>query len=126
MPNLPHIACRIFGTPLLIARGKLDVILGVLAPRLTGGALLPRDPVPEPAEQVAIMPGAIAVVSITGTLVARSSYLDAESGLLSYGAIGDAIESAFADATVRAVILDIDSSGGEVGGLFDLVSRIIT
>ena len=126
MLDLPYLAARVFGTPLLIARGKLDVILGVLAPRLTGGAFLPRDPVPEPAEQVAVMPGAIAVVSITGTLVARSSYLDAESGLLSYGAIGDAIESAFADATVRGVILDIDSSGGEVGGLFDLVSRIGT
>src|SRR6187401_483104 len=126
MLDLPYLAARVFGAPLLIARGKVDVILGVLAPRLTGGALLPRDPVPETAEQVAVMPGAIAVVSVVGTLVARSSYLDAESGLLSYGAIGDAIESAFADATVRAVILDIDSSGGEVGGLFDLVSRIVT
>ena len=124
--DLPHIAARGFGAPLLIARGKLDVILGVLAPRLTGGTLVPRDPAPEPAEQLAMMAGAIAVVSVTGTLVARSSYLDSESGLLSYGAIGDAIETAFTDPSVRAVILDIDSSGGEVGGLFDLVSRITT
>jgi signal peptide peptidase SppA len=124
MIDLPHIAGRVFGTPLLIARGKLDVILGVLVPRLSGGTLLPREGVAQPAEQVALMPGAIAVVSVVGTLVARSSYLHAESGLLSYGAIGDAVESAFADASVRGVILDIDSSGGEVGGLFDLVSRI--
>src|SRR6188508_678831 len=122
--DLPHVAARVFGKPLLIARGKLDVILGVLAPRLTGGALLPRDPAREPAEQVAVMPGAIAVVSVIGTLVARSSYLDAESGLLSYGAIGDGIESALAEPSVRGVILDIDSSGGEVGGLFDLTTRI--
>src|SRR5689334_18796408 len=118
--NLPHLVGRLFGAPLLIARSKLDVILSVLAPRLTGGTLLPRDTAPEAAERVAVMPGAIAVVSVVGTLVARSSYLDAESGLLSYGAIGDAIETAFTDPSVRAVILDIDSSGGEVGGLFDL------
>ena len=124
--NLPHLVGRLFGAPLLIARSKLDVILSVLAPRLTGGTLVARDPAPEPAEQVAMMAGAIAVVSVVGTLVARSSYLDAESGLLSYGAIGDAIETAFTDPSVRAVILDIDSSGGEVGGLFDLVNRIIT
>src|SRR6185503_12987899 len=104
MLDLPYLAARVFGTPLLIARGKLDVILGVLAPRLTGGALVARDPAPEPAEQVAVMPGAIAVVSVVGTLVARSSYLDAESGLLSYGTIGDAIEGAFADPAVRGVI----------------------
>ena len=38
MIDLPHVAARVFGTPLMIARGKLDVILGVLAPRLTGAA----------------------------------------------------------------------------------------
>jgi signal peptide peptidase SppA len=124
MLDLPHVAARVFGTPLLIARGKLDVILSVLAPRLTGGALLPRGPAPETIEQASVLPGAIAVVSVVGTLVARSSQLDAESGLLAYGAIGDTIESAFADPSVRGVILDVDSSGGEVGGLFDLVNRI--
>ncbi len=50
MIDLPHVASRVFGTPLMIARGKLDVILGVLAPRLAGAALcLPRETDPEPA-----------------------------------------------------------------------------
>jgi len=31
---LPHLACRVFGTPLLIQRAKLDILLAVLAPRL--------------------------------------------------------------------------------------------
>jgi capsid assembly protease len=38
MTDLPHIASRLFGTPLLVARPKLDVILGVLGPRLSGGS----------------------------------------------------------------------------------------
>ena len=64
------------------------------------------------------------MVSVIGTLVSRSGYLDATSGLLSYGDIGDAIASAMDDPSVRGVILDVDSPGGEVGGLFDLVDRI--
>jgi signal peptide peptidase SppA len=124
MIDLPHVAARVFGTPLLIARGKLDVILGVLAPRLTGGTLSPRESDREPTEQRTMTAEGIALVSVVGTLVARSGYLDSSSGLLAYGAIGDAIEAAMADPLVRGVILDVDSPGGEVGGLFDLVARI--
>ena len=64
------------------------------------------------------------MVSVIGTLVSRSGYLDAASGLLSYGDIGDAIASAMDDPSVRGVILDVDSPGGEVGGLFDLIDQI--
>jgi signal peptide peptidase SppA len=124
MIDLPHVAARVFGTPLMIARGKLDIILGVLVPRLTGGALLAREQDPEPLEQFAMTADGIAIVSVVGTLVARSGYLDASSGLLAYGAIGDAIETAMVDPLVRGVILDVDSPAGEVGGLFDLVARI--
>jgi signal peptide peptidase SppA len=124
MFDLPHLASRVFGTPLMIARAKLEVILGVLAPRLAGGTLEPIDAEGEPAPQTSITVEKIAVVSVIGTLVSRSGYLDAASGLLSYGDIGDSIASAMADPTVRGVILDVDSSGGEVGGLFDLADRI--
>jgi len=124
MIDLPHVAARVFGTPLMIARGKLDVILGVLAPRLTGTALLPSEGEREPAQQVSMTSSGIAVVSVVGTLVARSGYLDSSSGLLAYGAVGDAIEEAMGNPSVRGVLLDVDSPGGEVGGLFDLVTRI--
>ena len=45
MFNLPHVASRVFGTPLMIARAKLEVILGVLAHRLSSVADL--DPLAE-------------------------------------------------------------------------------
>lgn len=124
MRNLPHIASRVFGTPLLIARAKLEVILGVLAPRLAGGTLEPIEPEADPAPLTSITVEKIAVVSVIGTLVSRSGYLDAASGLQSYGEISDALASAMDDQTVRGVILDVDSPGGEVGGLFDLVEQI--
>jgi len=124
MIDLPHVASRVFGTPLMIARGKLEVILGVLAPRLAGTPLEPADTATDPAPQTSITVERIAVVSVIGTLVSRSGYLDATSGLLAYGEIGDAIANAMDDPSVRGVILDVDSPGGEVGGLFDLAERI--
>jgi signal peptide peptidase SppA len=122
--NLPHVASRVFGTPLLIARAKLEVILGVLGPRLTGGTMELLEPETDPRPLSSITVEKIAVVSVIGTLVSRSGYLDAASGLVSYGDIGDAIAAAMSDPAVRGVILDVDSAGGEVGGLFDLVDRI--
>lgn len=124
MPDLPHLASRVFGTPLLIARAKLEVILGVLAPRLAGGTLEPLDPETDPPPLTSVTVEKIAVVSVIGTLVSRSGYLDAASGLQAYGDIADAIAAAMDDAGVRGVILDVDSPGGEVGGLFDLVEQI--
>ncbi len=126
MMNLPHLASRVFGTPLMIARAKLEVILGVLAPRFGGGVAEAINPESHPAPPISITVERIAVVSVIGTLVSRSGYLDAASGLMSYGDIGDAIATAMADPTVRGVVLDVDSSGGEVGGLFDLVEQIRT
>jgi hypothetical protein len=108
----------------MIARAKLEVILGVLAPRLAGGTLQSIDPETDPAPQTSITVERIAVVSVIGTLFSRSGYLDAASGLLSYGDVSEGVAGAMADPTVRGVVLDVDSSGGEVGGLFDLVEQI--
>ncbi|KAF0219044.1 MAG: periplasmic serine [Rhodospirillaceae bacterium] len=123
MHDLPHIAARLYGTPLLVARAKLDVILGALGPRLAGQALS-FDGKPIPAATVDVTPDGIAIVPVIGTLVARSGYLGSASGLTAYSDIADAIETAATDPGVRAILLDVDSSGGEVGGLFDLVDHI--
>jgi signal peptide peptidase SppA len=123
MHDLPHIAARLYGTPLLVARAKLDVILGALGPRLAGQALS-LDGEPIPAATVDVTPDGIAIVPVIGTLVARSGYLGAASGLTAYSDIAESIETAATDPGIRAILLDVDSSGGEVGGLFDLVDHI--
>ena len=124
MFDLPHAASRAFGTPLMIARAKLETILGVLGPRLAGSALSPIEPVADPPPRTSIIVERIAVVSVIGTLVSRSGYLDAASNLSSYAEIGEAIAAAMADPSLRGVVLDVDSAGGEVGSLFDLVEQI--
>lgn len=128
MNDLPHIAARVFGAPLMLARPKLDVLLSVLGPRLTGAGgetlTLGGENAPGDDEDLQITSEGVAVVSVFGTLVTRSSYLAALSGLTSYAEVGQNIESAFADPSARAVLLEIDSPGGEVGGLFDLCDKI--
>ena len=125
MHDIPHVAARFYGTPLLIARAKLDVILAALGPRLAGRMAFPLDgddPLDQP--EIEVTADGIAIVPVVGTLVARSGYLGAASGLTGYGDIADQIETAASDPAVRAILLDVDSPGGEVGGLFDLVDQI--
>jgi signal peptide peptidase SppA len=66
----------------------------------------------------------VAVIPIHGTLVRRTVGLEAESGLTSYTALAAQLDAALADPAVAAILLDIDSPGGESGGVFDLADRI--
>ena len=126
MTDLPYLASRLYGTPLLIARPKLEVILGVVAKKLAGDTLV----MPPPATVDTGMTGGlqiqggIAVLPVLGTLVRRASYIGAASGLTSYHDIEAMAEQAFSDPMVKAVLLEIDSSGGEAGGVFDLAQRL--
>jgi signal peptide peptidase SppA len=123
MHDLPHLAARLYGTPLLVARSKLDVILGALGPRLAGRPISFDGDAASTGDVVVTADG-IAIVPVIGTLVARSGYLGAASGLTAYSDIAESIEAVATDPGIRAILLDVDSSGGEVGGLFDLVDHI--
>ena len=52
------------------------------------------------------------------------SWLDAESGLQSYESIRADFQDAVRDPRIHGILLDVDSPGGEVGGLFDLADEI--
>lgn len=126
MTDLPYLASRLYGTPLLIARPKLEVILGVVARKMAGETLATPPPTTldvSMSGDLQILEG-IAVLPVLGTLVRRASYIGAASGLTSYHDIEAMAEQAFADPQVRAVLLEIDSSGGEAGGVFDLAQRL--
>jgi signal peptide peptidase SppA len=140
--DLPRIMTRIFGTPLLIAQEKLDVILAALGPRLgiaacpatndkeadLIGALIglqkPDDEDDDTSVPYAVTDDGIALIGIDGTLVYKSSWLGALSGLVSYADIRGALDKAMADPAVKGVLLAVDSYGGEVNGSFDLSDAI--
>jgi ClpP class serine protease len=125
MTRLNPLLTRLGGRPLAIAPRALD---GLLA----AGPMLDARPAMLPARNAS--PGAshvlteagIAVVPILGPLVTRGDWLTSLLGASDYGEIASAVETALADPSVRAVLVELDSPGGEVGGLFDLVDRLVS
>ena len=124
MTLLPHLAARLFGVPLAIHRPKLDVILAVLGPRVGLADLAAPAGFSPPARDAPAQTPKIAVIPIHGTLVRRTVGLEAESGLTSYAGLAAQLDAALVSPEVAAILLDIDSPGGESGGVFDLADRI--
>ena len=124
---MTYLASRLFGTPLLIHRPKLDVILSVVGQRI-GMADVPAMPMMDMAAfqrpPSAVAPEGIAVIPIHGSLVKRSLGMEAASGLTSYGEIATMLDAALADPQVSGILLDIDSPGGEASGSFELARRV--
>ncbi|MCE7932004.1 MAG: S49 family peptidase [Xanthomonadales bacterium PRO6] len=125
MMFLPHLASRLIGTPLLLARAKLDVLLAVLgervgAPQVSVAAF---EPVIAPSVRTQ---SSIAVIPVFGTLVRRTNGLEAASGLTSYSELAARLQAASVDTAVRGVLLEIDSPGGEAGGVFELAEHVRT
>lgn len=123
MPSLPNLAARLFGAPLLIAPAKLDTILSAVGHRLFGGTLADSMPIAKTSDIRPVAEG-VAVIPIIGTLVRRTVGLEAQSGLTSYGKIQEALRAAVQNPVVQGILLDIDSPGGEAGGVFDLADQI--
>ena len=127
MTHLPHIASRVFDTPLMIDSKKLAAILAVLAPRLgleppsVDAALLTEQRSRKP---YAVTDAGIAVIEVSGSLVNRASGMDAQSGLTSYEQLGNEILEAATDPQVRGILLRLDSYGGEANGAWDVASLI--
>ena len=124
---MTYLASRLFGTPLLIHRPKLDVILSVVGQRI-GMADVPVMPSMDMAvyqrPPAAAAPDGIAVIPIHGSLVKRSLGMEAASGLTSYGEIAAMLDAALVDPQVSGILLDIDSPGGEASGSFELARRV--
>lgn len=123
----PLFASLIFGRPLLIEPGKLEVILYVLSDRL--GIAAPEVPAVQLAARVhapSQVPegSAIAVIDVFGSLVHRARGMEAESGLTSYESIGNRMMAAAQDRSVGGILLHIDSPGGELSGAFPLARLI--
>jgi signal peptide peptidase SppA len=127
MTNLSHIASRVFNTPLMIDSKKLAAILAVLAPRLgveppaVEAAWLTEHRSRKP---YAVTDAGVAVIEVSGSLVNRSSGMDAQSGLTSYEQLGNEILDAATDPQVRGILLRLDSYGGEANGAWDVASLI--
>ena len=135
--RLPFLAQRVLNTPLIIHPGKAEVILAALGERFgisgfTPGAFQPWHDagLAERLDAFGVtdrgfdLVDGVAVIPVEGTLVAKNDSIRPFSGLTGYDGIRFAFNAALADPAVAAIVLDIDSPGGEVSGCFDLVDMI--
>lgn len=134
----PHLAARVFNTPLLVHPGKLDAIIAGLGERLLGSAVhnAPAALGAVPAQMFSTRRGerssngyrivdGVAVIQASGALVHRSQIDMADSSyLLGYNELAGNLEAALDDPEVHAVLQIFDSPGGEVAGAFEYAERI--
>ncbi|QLH38163.1 MAG: S49 family peptidase [Defluviicoccus sp.] len=130
MTPMTRAASRFAGRPWAIAPARLDGLLGGIGGIGGIGALgieaSPPSWLPEPVGRTGytVTEDGIAVLPVLGPLVARGDGLTALLGATEYSAIASALTEAADDPAVRGIALELDSPGGEVGGLFDLVESL--
>ncbi|MBF0309819.1 MAG: S49 family peptidase [Magnetococcales bacterium] len=110
----------------MVERARLETILSVIGQRIGIDAVGPTTEPPGRTEHQGpiVTPNGISIIPIHGTLAKRVGAVEAASGLTSYALLEEMILDAATDPAVKAILLDIDSPGGEVGGVFDLAAMI--
>lgn len=131
---LSRLSTRVFGTPLLIQPEKLAVILQSEVGSRLAGANFELEGLPDPSakamdmrsekEDYPVTSDGIAIINVSGSLVNRSSWLDAYSGMTSYTQIQEEVADAVDDPMINGIVLRIDSSGGECAGCYDLADYL--
>ncbi|MDX1816109.1 MAG: S49 family peptidase [Marinobacter sp.] len=135
-----NIAARVLNQPLLLEPGYARVFIGALAPRLGIVSLQDEFGLIESQQKLRMRADSfttdrprnrpyevingVALIPVSGSLVHKYGYLQPYSGMTGYDGIIARIQEALADNTVRGLLLDIDSPGGEVSGCFDTARMI--
>lgn len=133
--SYPRLATRLYNTVLMIEPGKAEVIEAVFRAYADGRSeslpafeAKPAQAAPVPMERTdsgySLTAGGVAVLPVHGTLVQRADGLDAMSGLTGYNVISRRLQAALADPKVRGIVMEFDSPGGEVAGVFELAGQI--
>jgi len=148
MRRFAHIATRLFNVPLIINPAKAEIVVAALADRLGVASIVRLDGqviTPKPMayadddDEIIVfedggrgerkgydMAGGIARIEIEGTLVHKLGTLRPSSGMTGYDGIRENFVRAQHDDTVKGIVLEIDSPGGEVSGCFDLADTIFS
>jgi signal peptide peptidase SppA len=129
--SLPYLFGSVFNTPLLINPAKLDAFMVTLPAMFTRGSFAfdkddDDDAIAQRRPSGYTIANGVATLPIHGVLVRRAGQIDATTSdpLQSYETINRSFQAAQSDARVRAILLDIDSPGGESGMVMDLARNI--
>jgi ClpP class serine protease len=67
---------------------------------------------------------AVAYIPIRGPMIRYADSFKAISGATSYEALARDLETSMRDSTVRAIVLDLDTPGGELSGCLDFAEQV--
>lgn len=134
--HLSYLAQRVFNTPLALHPSKAEMVMTAVGERfgvtkvfnsmkpmmmddddMDGGVRLEPWSLPITEDGVALIP-------VQGMLVGKLGCLHPYCGMTGYDGIRQNFVTAYENPDVKGIVLDIDSPGGEVGGVFDLADMI--
>jgi signal peptide peptidase SppA len=142
MHQFAHIIGRVYDTPLAITQDKAQEWDRVIQDRLQGVAPMYTKAQAEEANEArmvafaesaggrmtregyALTEAGVAIIPVHGSLVQRGGFMEAMSGITGYNQIRGSLRAAERNPDVRGIVLDIDSPGGEVAGMFEAAEDI--
>lgn len=139
MSKFARVAGRLFNAPLMIRPEKAEMLCAALVDRLgiakldrVDGTSLEASQLrqlamdddwgyvqPKTARDMYSVSRSVARIPIDGTLVHKLGGVEPWSGMVGYDALQKIVTDAIANEEVGAILLDIDSPGGEVAGCFE-------
>lgn len=144
MSKFARISGRLFNAPLALRPEKAEMLCAALVDRLgiqkldtidgrsLGAAQLRQMAMdddgywnkPKTARDMYVVEQRVARIAVDGTLVHKLGGVEPYSGSTGYDCLDRIIADAQANKEVGAVLLDIDSPGGEVAGCFDFARKL--
>lgn len=124
-----RILAAINDKPWVITEEGMSAILAIVEMRIDGRRLSEEElnaRVAANRRQRTKGAGNILVMPLHGPIAHRMNLLNDVSGVTSIEVFGDEFEDAMKDDNVAAVVLDIDSPGGEVSGIPELFDRMMS
>lgn len=123
-----HLLNELYNTPHLIRPEKLEAIRRVLTDRALGvqvDAETIRQITAAREDRQSSVVRSVAVLPIVGTISKRIDPLEESSGGVSTDRIAREFDRLVADESVGAIVLDIDSPGGQSFGVPELANKIL-
>lgn len=146
MSRFARISGRLFNAPLMLRPEKAEMLCAALVDRLgiakldtiDGRSLeasqlrlqasdwMDEEDAVTPARRQYVIEQRVARIPINGTLVHKLGGVSPWSGMVGYDCLEKIVADAQANKEVGALLLDIDSPGGEVAGCFAFARRLAT
>lgn len=132
----PRLFGQLYNTPLMLLPDKADELHMAMSLALSGGLTLrpdaqadSRGPLASASAEPKRKPyqvagNGVAVIPVMGPLIQRGSWLDSFCGMTSYDRVAMLVDTAMRDPDISAVLLEVDSPGGSVAGLFTMTARL--